>query len=97
MGIADRSVWIALTAPVTRTETNSIQVLQQLAAEINAQPYPEIKPHFGLRLPPEEDCLLVPNYQLDPATPALSSDQEARNVREEDLPHRETTPNGMTH
>ena len=36
----------------------------QLAERRNAQPLPELKKGFGLRLPPEEDCLLGANYQL---------------------------------
>ena len=36
----------------------------QLAERRNAQPLPELKNTFGLRLPPEEDCLLGANYQL---------------------------------
>lgn len=41
-----------------------LQVLMQLADRRNAQPLPELKKTFGLRLPPEEDCLLGANYQL---------------------------------
>lgn len=62
------------------------QVLQQLAAEINAQPLPEIKPAFGLRLPPEDDCLLAPNYQLEPpATPSQRAAEDRAGA---------ATPNG---
>ncbi|KDD73672.1 hypothetical protein H632_c1941p0 [Helicosporidium sp. ATCC 50920] len=46
------------------------QVLLQLAEEVNAQPLPQIRPRHGLRLPPEADCLLGPNYQLAPRTPS---------------------------
>ncbi|KAL6772362.1 hypothetical protein ACKKBG_A29925 [Auxenochlorella protothecoides x Auxenochlorella symbiontica] len=61
-----------LASAHTFTNPPSLKVLQQLAAEINAQALPEIKPHYGLRLPPEGDCLLAPNYQFDPRTPAIS-------------------------
>ncbi|KAK2076992.1 hypothetical protein QBZ16_005220 [Prototheca wickerhamii] len=70
----------------TFTSPPSYQVLQQLAAEINAQPLPEIKPAFGLRLPPEDDCLLAPNYQLEPpATPSQRAAEDRAGA---------ATPNG---
>lgn len=57
-------------------------VLMQLAERRNAQPLPELKKGFGLRLPTEEDCLLGANYQLArrPAssTPAEDMDIDGR-------------------
>ena len=41
-----------------------LQVLSRLAESRNKQALPEIKLRYGLRLPPEEDCLLGANYQL---------------------------------
>jgi hypothetical protein len=59
-----------------------LQVLMQLAERRNAQPLPELKNTFGLRLPPEEDCLLGANYQLvrgpAPTAPAESMDIDSR-------------------
>lgn len=43
--------------------------LLALAAQTNSQPLPEPKPRLGLRIPPEADCILGPNYQLVPRTP----------------------------
>ncbi|KAK9904929.1 hypothetical protein WJX75_005818 [Coccomyxa subellipsoidea] len=58
------------------------EVLMQLAERRNAQPLPELKNTFGLRLPPEEDCLLGANYQLvrgpAPTAPAESMDIDSR-------------------
>ncbi|CAL8464632.1 g4167 [Coccomyxa elongata] len=53
-------------------------VLMQLAERRNAQPLPELKKGFGLRLPPEEDCLLGANYQLarGPASSAPAEPME---------------------
>lgn len=61
-----------------------LQVLMQLAERRNAQPLPELKNVFGLRLPPEEDCLLGANYQLARGAalnaPAESMDVDSRCV-----------------
>lgn len=51
-----------------------VQVLMQLAERRNVQPLPEIKKRFGLRLPPEEDCLLGGNYHLARGAAALASE-----------------------
>lgn len=42
----------------------SLDVLLQLAEARNSAPLPEIKPRHGLKIPPESECLLAPNYQL---------------------------------
>lgn len=34
----------------------------------NKKPLPEIQRRFGLRLPPDEECLLAPNYIFQPET-----------------------------
>jgi transcription initiation factor TFIID subunit 9B len=36
-----------------------------LAAALNAVPLPPVQRRFGLRLPPEADCLTQPNWQVD--------------------------------
>ena len=41
-----------------------MQVLAELAEQRNRQPLPPLRKRYGLRLPPEEDCLLGANYQL---------------------------------
>uniref|UniRef100_A0A8D8RMZ2 Transcription initiation factor TFIID subunit 9 n=1 Tax=Cacopsylla melanoneura TaxID=428564 RepID=A0A8D8RMZ2_9HEMI len=40
------------------------EVLLQLAAERNALPLPAVKPHCGIRLPPERFCLHQADYAL---------------------------------
>jgi hypothetical protein len=42
----------------------ALQVLAQLAERRNAQPLPEVRRRHGLRLPPEEDCLLGGAYSV---------------------------------
>lgn len=36
----------------------------KVAREKNSQPLPPVPEKFGLRLPPERHCLLVPNYTV---------------------------------
>jgi transcription initiation factor TFIID subunit 9B len=43
-------------------------LLLELAATRNQAPFPELRTRFGLRIPPEGECLLAPNYQLAPAS-----------------------------
>lgn len=40
------------------------EVLFEVAKQKNVQPLPTIKPHSGLRLPPDRHCLLATNYKL---------------------------------
>jgi transcription initiation factor TFIID subunit 9B len=40
------------------------EVLFEVAKQKNIQPLPTIKPHSGLRLPPDRHCLLASNYKL---------------------------------
>ena len=42
------------------------KLLVSLAELRNKVALPEIRPRHGLRIPPEEQCLLNPNYQLQP-------------------------------
>lgn len=46
------------------------EVLMEGAKIKNIQPLPLIKPHSGLRLPPDRHCLLAANYKLRAATSA---------------------------
>ena len=49
-------------------------MLLALAEQRNRQKLPELGRRFGLRLPPEEDCLLAPNYQLRRAPVSAAED-----------------------
>lgn len=44
------------------------EVLLEVAKMKNSQPLPTIKPHSGIRLPPDRHCLLAANYKLRAAT-----------------------------
>lgn len=44
------------------------QIISKLAEVRNAMPLPPIKPHCGLRLPPDRYCLSACNYKLRAAT-----------------------------
>lgn len=44
------------------------EVLLEVAKQKNTQPLPTIKPHSGIRLPPDRHCLLAANYKLRAAT-----------------------------
>ncbi|CRL01922.1 CLUMA_CG015170, isoform A [Clunio marinus] len=44
------------------------EVLLEVAKQKNSQPLPTIKPHSGIRLPPDRHCLLAANYKLRAAT-----------------------------
>lgn len=44
------------------------EVLFEVAKQKNSQPLLPIKPHSGLRLPPDRHCLLAANYKLRAAT-----------------------------
>lgn len=44
------------------------EVLLEVAKQKNMQPLPTIKPHSGVRLPPDRHCLLAANYKLRAAT-----------------------------
>ncbi|KAG6451110.1 transcription initiation factor TFIID subunit 9 [Manduca sexta] len=44
------------------------EVLLEVARVKNVNPLPLIKPHCGLRLPPDRYCLSACNYRLKPAT-----------------------------
>lgn len=43
-------------------------VLLEVAKQKNSQPLPTIKPHSGIRLPPDRHCLLAANYKLRAAS-----------------------------
>lgn len=40
------------------------EVLFEVAKQKNSQPLPTIKPHSGIRLPPDRHCLLAANFKL---------------------------------
>lgn len=44
------------------------EVLLEVAKQKNTQPLPTIKPHSGIRLPPDRHCLLAANYKLRAAS-----------------------------
>lgn len=44
------------------------EVLLEVAKQKNSQPLPTIKPHSGIRLPPDRHCLLSMNYKLRAAS-----------------------------
>jgi transcription initiation factor TFIID subunit 9B len=44
------------------------EVLLEVAKQKNSQPLPTIKPHSGVRLPPDRHCLLAANYKLRAAS-----------------------------
>lgn len=44
------------------------EVLLEVAKQKNVQPLPTIKPHSGIRLPPDRHCLLAANYKLRAAS-----------------------------
>ena len=44
------------------------EVLFEVAKQKNSQPLLPIKPHSGLRLPPDRHCLLAANYKLRAAS-----------------------------
>lgn len=44
------------------------EVLTEVSKQKNTQPLPMIKPHSGIRLPPDRHCLLAANYKLRAAT-----------------------------
>ncbi len=44
-----------------------MQVLTQVAQQRNKAALPPVSRKLGLRLPPEEDCLIAPDYQLRPS------------------------------
>ena len=58
-----------------------------MAEQRNKQKLPEPSRRHWLRLPPDEDCLLAPNYQLHPAQPlqaSTSSDEDDYGTYEDD-------------
>ena len=69
--------------------TTAPQVLLQLATKRNAQPLPEISKRFGLLLPPEDDCLTAPNYNLAP--PAVKKPAKPHEPAASDAPVASTS------
>lgn len=44
------------------------EILFEVAKQKNTQPLPTIKPHSGIRLPPDRHCLLAANFKLRAVT-----------------------------
>ncbi|XP_045774717.1 transcription initiation factor TFIID subunit 9 [Maniola jurtina] len=63
-------VRLAVQVQVDKSFTNPPprEVLLEVARVKNVTPLPLIKPHCGLRLPPDRYCLSSCNYRLKPAT-----------------------------
>ena len=62
------------------------QLLLSLSALRNKDLLPELRSRHGLRIPPERECLLNPNFQLqpsqpDPPVPAAAVDAAALEAR----------------
>lgn len=46
-----------------------LSIVLKIAQQRNQAPLPEIQTKYGLRLPPENECLLNPSYQFAPPRP----------------------------
>eukprot|EP01023_Acetabularia_acetabulum_P003586 TRINITY_DN1149_c1_g1_i3.p3 TRINITY_DN1149_c1_g1~~TRINITY_DN1149_c1_g1_i3.p3 ORF type:complete len:151 (+),score=23.94 TRINITY_DN1149_c1_g1_i3:32-454(+) len=64
ISIGDMMLAIQSKASSNASQAPSLQILQQVAQQVNKHPLPSIKRRFGLRLPDEDQCLVNPNYQL---------------------------------
>lgn len=69
-GIDLEDVKLASTMLLDKTFTGPPprEVLTEVSKQKNTQPLPMIKPHSGIRLPPDRHCLLAANYKLRAAT-----------------------------
>ncbi len=71
------------------------QALQAMADRRNKIALPALATKYGFRLPPPDDCLIVPNFQLHPRNAPDIMDWE-----DESLPsgqtHNQTTHCGVT-
>lgn len=59
----------------------------EVARQKNAQPLPFIRPHSGLRLPPDRFCLLACNYKLRAASSGAGA---AKKLTKSAIEHRST-------
>lgn len=55
----------------------TLQIISKLAEVRNSMPLPPIKPHCGLRLPPDRYCLSACNYKLRAANQAKKMTKSA--------------------
>ncbi|KAG5682462.1 hypothetical protein PVAND_011813 [Polypedilum vanderplanki] len=58
------------------------EVLFEVAKQKNTQPLPTIKPHSGIRLPPDRHCLLAANFKLRAATSQAPTKKLVRSALE---------------
>ncbi|KAK9862767.1 hypothetical protein WJX84_005266 [Apatococcus fuscideae] len=79
LGVEDVLLAISAREAFSFVQPPSQEVLTAMAEQRNKQKLPEPSRRHWLRLPPDEDCLLAPNYQLHPALPlqaSTSSDED---------------------
>jgi Transcription initiation factor IID, 31kD subunit len=67
----------------------TLQILTALAEKRNAQPLPEIGKAHGLRLPPDDACLMAPTWQLP--RPAQAQPQSGSALASGGKPYGSTT------
>jgi transcription initiation factor TFIID subunit 9B len=74
-GIDLEDVKLASTMLLDKTFTGPPprEILTEVSKLKNTQPLPMIKPHSGIRLPPDRHCLLAANYKLRAATANAST------------------------
>eukprot|EP00884_Botryococcus_braunii_P022416 jgi/Botrbrau1/8859/Bobra.50_2s0016.1 len=77
IGLGDVMLAIQAREAASFVQPPSLDVLMEMAEVQNKQPLPEIPRRFGLRLPPDEDCLLAPNYILKPVPEAAATSLDA--------------------
>ena len=64
MGTDDLSMVRYMTPQQGFMAQPPVMEMNRRAREVNSQPLPEIRPRPGLRLPPESECLLNPDFQV---------------------------------
>lgn len=71
------------------------EVLWEIARVKNVNPLPIIKPHCGLRLPPDRYCLSSCNYRLKPAAVKKVAPKPLVGVTPKPMPMKNTTPQNV--
>ena len=66
-----------------------LSIVLKLAQKRNQIPLPEIQNKYGLRLPPENECLLNPSYQFAPTRPEENGKEGAGLTAGVDIAARE--------
>eukprot|EP00890_Picochlorum_soloecismus_P000742 jgi/Picsp_1/1669/NSC_05143-R1_saga complex transcription initiation factor taf9 len=64
VGTNDVAIALRLKTHHSFVTAPPMEDLARLSAQVNKEEIPEIKVRHGLRIPPESQCLLTPNYQL---------------------------------